>query len=166
MTSDGGGWMLIMQSDDSGCHLLPYTVAAYGNVASLDSGMSKLSDVVINSLKTSASIFRFDSHLTSNKHYIKNANMVFNTLARSMGFGGVAQDGAVSSALSSCNWARYTPGTIDTVTSGITSNDVSRFFTDYSGTPGCYMCGSGGTRCMSSGSTTGHASVKCHIWMR
>jgi hypothetical protein len=167
MTSDGGGWMKILQYHDA-----PYTpsAAAIGDIAVADtSAMAKLADANVDSLSNLATNreYRFQGDITTKKLFIKSS-APWDDTARGEG---LVLNGTTLAceATTNCAYVTITAAqpTIDTnnCTPLLSGNDADRYFTDYGGNPDCYTYGYG--RCYTAGASTSHVLIpNLTIWVR
>jgi hypothetical protein len=172
MTTDGGGWMKILQYTDAA-----YTpsAAAVGNIAVAGiSAMAKLADVNVNSLASIATYreYRFSGATSSKKLFMK-VSAPWDDTARSHGLI-LTGTGFACEATTSCIYVPVTTNarpTIDSFDWNPSStggnNNEDRYFTDYDGTINCYVTGSLTQRCYCAGLTAGHALIpNFSIWAR
>ena len=171
MTTDGGGWMKILQYTDAA-----YTpsAAAVGNIAVAGiPAMAKLSDASINSLANLATVreYRFQGATSPNKLFMR-ASATWDDTARGEGLI-LTGKGLACEATAICPYVAVTANnpTIDSFawvpsfTGG--QNNADRYFTDIDDVTKCYNPSSSTQRCYSSGLTTGHALIpNFSIWVR
>jgi len=168
MTTDGGGWMKILQYHD-----MPYTpsAAAVGNIAVPDTmAMAKMADSDVNNLRTLSVYreYRIQGDLTTKKLFIKSS-ATWDDTARGEGLALTPQL-LECEATTSCTYQIVTSAqaTIDSNngTPVLASNDVDRYFTDFGGNPDCYLSGAAG-RCYTAGGDIGHPVIpNLSIWVR
>jgi hypothetical protein len=175
MTSDGGGWMKILQYVN-----MPYTptAAAVGTIAVAGiPAMAKLSDANVNSISVlgTSREYRIQGPTASGgkKLFMKQSGN-WNDLARGHALiptgTGLACEAATNCSYVSvtCPGGRPTPDSNDWSPSSIGSaNNQDRYFTDYSAPINCYSTGSTTQRCWSTGNTLGHVIIpNLSIWAR
>jgi hypothetical protein len=170
MTTDGGGWMKILQYTNAA---YTPTTAAVGNIAVAGiSAMAKMADADVNSLANLATNreYRFQGATSTKKLFMK-VSAPWDDTARSHGLI-LTGTGFACEATTNCTYVAVqgnTRPTIDTFdwTPASSGNDEDRYFTDYGSTPECYGTGSTTQRCYSAGLTVGHALIpNFSIWAR
>jgi hypothetical protein len=175
MTSDGGGWMKILQYVNT-----PYTptAAAVGTIAvSGISAMAKLSDANVNSISVISTTreYRVSGPTASGgKKVFMKLSTNWDDTARGHGLiptgTGLACESATNCTYVSvtCPGGRPTPDTNDWTPSSIGgANNQDRYFTDYSAPINCYSTGSITQRCWSTGNSLGHVIIpNLSIWAR
>jgi len=168
MTSDGGGWMKILQYHDA-----PYTpsAAAVGDIAVPDTmAMAKLADSDVNSLRN-VSVFReyrLQGELTPKKLFIKSS-ATWDDTARAEGLAATPTLLQCEDT-TNCAYQMVVPAdaTIDSNNGSpvLAANDQDRYFTDFSGNPECYTYPVYG-RCYSAGADVSHPLIpNFSIWVR
>jgi len=171
MTTDGGGWMKILQYTDAA-----YTpsAAAVGNIAVAGiSAMAKLADANVNALAslTTYREYRF-SGATSTKKLFMKVSAPWNDTARSHGLI-LTSTALACEATTNCSYVQVTNTMRPTIDSfgwspaSTTFNNEDRYFTDYDAPINCYITGSTTQRCYCAGSSVGHALIpNFSIWTR
>jgi hypothetical protein len=173
MTSDGGGWMKILQ----------YTTAAYtptadavGNIAVAGvPAMAKLADADVNKLSSLALMreYRIKGDISPKKLFMKTT-APWDDPARGHGLI-LTGTGFACEDVTNCAYvAVTTPAGRPTIDSNDWRpssigdwNDLHRYFTDYSGTPNCWITNSFTQRCYGTGNSAGHALIPyLVIWTR
>ena len=171
MTTDGGGWMKILQYTNAA---YTPTTAAVGNIAVAGiSAMAKMADADVNSLANLATNreYRFQGATSTKKLFMK-VSAPWNDTARSHGL--IPTSTALAcEATTSCAYIPVTATmrpTIDTFSwnpASTTFNNEDRYFTDYDAPINCYITGSTTQRCYCAGSSVGHALIpNFSIWTR
>jgi hypothetical protein len=173
MTTDGGGWMKILQYKDAA-----YTpnASAVGDITTATiPAMAKLADTQINTMASlSASREYRIMGATSTKRLYMKSSATWNDTARGHGLILTGTGfGCEATTNAGCPYVAITTAvgspTIDTFNTSplLTANDLNRYFTDYDGTPNCYSTGSSTQRCYSAGNSIGHAMIQnLSIWTR
>jgi hypothetical protein len=173
MTTDGGGWMKILQYTNA-----PYTptAAAVGTIAAAGvTAMAKLADADVNKL-TSIALereYRFKGDTSTKKLFMKST-FTWSDPARAhglilSGYGFGCEDVtncdylavAAPEGRASIDSNDWRPSLIGD------KNNEDRYFTDYSGTPNCYATSSTTQRCYGTGMSMNHALIpNLVIWSR
>ncbi|MDX2024508.1 MAG: EGF domain-containing protein [Deltaproteobacteria bacterium] len=173
MTTDGGGWMKILQYKDAA---YTPTSAAVGTIAVAGTNaMAKMADANVNAL---AKIwpqreYRFAGATSTKKLFIKSS-VDWNDTARGEGLVLTGTTMACESTTNCTYVSVTTPGgrpTIDsndwTPSSIAGANNIDRYFTDYSAPIHCFATNDSTKRCYCSGATTNHAMIQnLSIWVR
>lgn len=168
MTTDGGGWMKILQYHD-----MPYTpsAAAVGDIAVPDTmAMAKLADGNVNSLRN-LSVFReyrLQGDLTPKKLFIKSS-ATWDDTARAEGLA-AAPTMLECEDTTNCAYQVVTSAqpTIDSNNGSpiLAANNQDRYFTDFNGNPECYTYPVAG-RCYTAGADVSHPLIpNLSIWAR
>jgi hypothetical protein len=168
MTTDGGGWMKVLQYHDQ-----PYTpsAAAIGDIAVPDTmAMAKLADSNVNSLRN-LSVFReyrLQGGISAKKLFIKSS-ATWDDTARAEGLA-AAPTMLECEDTTNCAYQLVAPAqpTIDSNNGSpvLAANDQDRFFTDYDGNPECYTYPVAG-RCYTAGADVSHPLIPdFSIWAR
>lgn len=170
MTTDGGGWMKILQYHDAA---YTPTAAAIGNIAVADTNaIAKLADSNVNSLPPMRE-YRFQGDASTEKLFIESS-ATWDDTARGEGLVLTGTTMACE-ATTNCTYVSVTtPGGRPTIDSNDWSpssiggaNNQDRYFTDYSAPINCYATGSTTQRCYDAGASTGHALIQnLSIWVR
>jgi len=172
MTSDGGGWMKILQYGTE-----PYTptAAAVGNIAVAGiPAMAKMADADVNKLAVLSTEREYRiKGATSTKSLFMKSAAIWDDPARGHGLI-LTGKGYACEATTNCTYVEVTTPagrpTIDSndwSPSSIETNNEDRYFTDYSGTPNCYATESLTQRCYGTGITLNHALIpNLEIWVR
>jgi hypothetical protein len=175
MTSDGGGWMKILQYKDA-----PYTptAAAVGDITTADTpAMAKLADAQVNALGSLAPMreYRFQGATSTKRLHLKSGTAWDDTARGHDLFPtgtGYACEGEPNA---SCPYVLVTtpanyPMTVDSglwMPALIGGDDADRYFTDFSAPVHCFATGSTTERCYCSGLLTGYAVIQnLSIWTR
>ena len=173
MTTDGGGWMKILQ----------YATEAYTPSAAAVAGVeragvdaaAKLADASINSLAALAPHREYRLQgATSTKKVFMKVDAPWNDLARAHGLMATLPVLACEATAPCAYVTTTTTAGVETIDSTAWSpspiggaDDQDRYFTDLDATPACFATGSTTTRCYDSGTSTGHALVpRFSIWSR
>ena len=169
MTTDGGGWMKILQY---AAEAYAPAAEAIGHVEAAGiAAAAKLADADINRLGVLASNreYRLQGPTSTKKVFIKT-DATWDDLARAHG---LMASGTVLACedTSTCAYVPTSSWTIDSNDWSPSSiggaNNEDRYFTDYGATPQCYATGSSTTRCYCSGASTGHVIIpNFSIWAR
>jgi hypothetical protein len=175
MTTDGGGWMKILQYTN-----VAYTptAAAVGTIAvSGITAMAKMADADVNKLSSLSATreYRFQGPTASaGKKLFMKATAPWDDLARGHGLI-LTGTGLACEAATNCTYVtvttpvgRPTPDSNDWSPSSIASaNNQDRYFTDYAAPINCFNPSSTTQRCWSTGNTLGHVLIpNFSIWAR
>jgi hypothetical protein len=173
MTTDGGGWMKILQYNNAA-----YTpnAGAVGTIAAAGTAaMAKLSDLNVNGLSNLSSTreYRFQGDQSTKRLFMKST-VTWNDTARGEGLALTGSALACEAATNCTYVAVTTPAGRPTIDSNDWSpssiggaNNQDRYFTDYSAPINCYSNGSTTQRCYSAGASTSHTMItNLSIWAR
>lgn len=173
MTSDGGGWMKILQYKDT-----PYTPTAdaVGTIAVAGTdAMAKMADADVNALAKVAleREYRFTGATSTKKLFIKSG-VLWNDTARGEGLVLTGTAMACEDTTNCTYVSVVTPQSRPTIDSNDWApssiggaNNIDRYFTDYSAPIHCFATGDSTKRCYCSGASTNHAMIQnLSIWVR
>ncbi len=175
MSVDGGGWMKALQYKD-----VAYTptAAAVGDITTSGTpAMAKLADAQVNTLATLSTMreYRIQGGTSTKKLYMKSSATWDDTarghglILTGSGYGCEATSNAACPYVAvTTPVGRPTIDTNDWSPSPIgNTNNLDRYFTDYSSAINCYIPSSATQRCYSTGNSLGHVMIQnLSIWTR